>query len=93
VIGSFGNSDAYDSSVFKLAIERDPNVPVPTAETARYGKLPEIHHIFKDSPSNPPIVITLVFVAAVGATLPVLAGLVSCLWFLIVVYLANNSPS
>ncbi|GLI78866.1 hypothetical protein PoHVEF18_007188 [Penicillium ochrochloron] len=75
VIGSFGNSDAYDSSVFKLAIERDPNVPVPTAETARYGKLPEIHHIFKDSPSNPPIIITLVFVAAVGATLPVLAGL------------------
>ena len=59
MIGSFGSSDAYDSSVFKLAIERDPNVPVPTAETARYGKLPEIHHIFKDSPSNPPIIITL----------------------------------
>ncbi|KAJ5389635.1 uncharacterized protein N7496_000703 [Penicillium cataractarum] len=75
VIGSFGSSEAYDSSVFKLAIERDPNVPVPTVETARYGKLPEIHHIFKDSPSNPPIIITLAFVAAVGATLPVLAGL------------------
>ena len=77
MIGSFGSSDAYDNSVFKLAIERDPNVPVPTAETARYGKLPETHHIFKDSPSNPPIIITLAFVLAVGATLPVLAGLVS----------------
>lgn len=77
VIGSFGGSEAYDSSVFKLAIERDPNVPVPTVEAARYGKLPEIHHIFKDSPSNPAIIITLAFVLMVSAALPVLAGLVS----------------
>ncbi|KAJ5480745.1 hypothetical protein N7539_006639 [Penicillium diatomitis] len=72
VIGSFGESKAYDSSVFKLKIQRDANVPLPTAVTSRYGKLPEIHHIFKDSPSNPPIVITLAFTAAVAATLSVL---------------------
>lgn len=77
VIGSFGNSEAYDSSAFKLSIVRDPNVPIPTVEAARYGKLPEIHHVFKDAPSNPAIIITLAFVAMVGAALPILAGLVS----------------
>jgi oligosaccharyltransferase complex subunit delta (ribophorin II) len=76
VIGGFGTSDAYDSSVFRLSIDRNPELAVPTVETERYGKKPEIHHIFKDSPSNPPIVITLAFVAMVGAALPVLAGLV-----------------
>jgi oligosaccharyltransferase complex subunit delta (ribophorin II) len=76
VIGSFGSSEAYDGSIFKLSIERDPNVPIPTVEPARYGKLPEIHHIFKDDPSNPTIIITLAFVAMVCAALPVLAGLV-----------------
>lgn len=76
VVGSFGSSEAYDRSVFKLSIDRDPNIPIPTVEAARYGKLPEIHHIFKDAPSNPAIIITLAFVAMVGAALPVLAGLV-----------------
>lgn len=76
VIGSFGSSEAYDSSVFKLSIDRDLNIPIPTVEPARYGKLPEIHHIFRDDPSNPTIVITLAFVAMVAAALPVLAGLV-----------------
>ena len=80
VIGSFGSSEAYDSSVFPLSIERNPNVPVPTAEVTRYGKQPEIHHIFKDAPTNPPIIITLAFVAMVGASLPVLGGLVRFSW-------------
>lgn len=77
VIGGFGSSDAYDSSVFKLSIDRNPGEAVPTVETERYGKKPEIHHIFKDSASSPPIVITLAFVAMVGAAFPALAGLVS----------------
>lgn len=77
MLGGFGISKAYDASAFKLSIERDPDVPVPTAEVLRYGKQPEIHHIFKDSPTNPPIIITLAFVALVGAALPILAGLVS----------------
>lgn len=77
VIGGFGSSDAYDNSVFKLSIDRNPEEAVPTVETERYGKKPEIHHIFKDSASSPPIVITLAFVAMVGASIPALAGLVS----------------
>ncbi|KAJ6015453.1 hypothetical protein N7540_010044 [Penicillium herquei] len=75
VIGSFGSSEAYDSSVFSLSIDRDLDHPVPTVEAARYGKLPEIHHIFKDAATSPPVIITLAFVALVGASLPVLAGL------------------
>ncbi|KXG47061.1 Ribophorin II [Penicillium griseofulvum] len=75
VIGGFGSSDAYDSSVFKLSIDRNPDEPVPTVETQRYGKKPEIHHIFKESPSSPPIAITLAFVAMVCATIPALAVL------------------
>ncbi|KAJ5622353.1 hypothetical protein N7528_005585 [Penicillium herquei] len=75
VIGSFGSSEAYDSSVFSLSIDRDPDHPVPTIEAARYGKLPEIHHIFKDAATSPPVIITLAFVALVGASLPILAGL------------------
>jgi oligosaccharyltransferase complex subunit delta (ribophorin II) len=61
-----------------LTVERDPNMPVPTVDTQRYGKQPEIHHIFKDDPTSPPVVITLAFVALVAAALPILAGLVRC---------------
>ncbi|KAE8145105.1 Oligosaccharyltransferase subunit Ribophorin II-domain-containing protein [Aspergillus avenaceus] len=74
LIGSFGSSEAYNGAAFKLAVTRNPDHPVPTVEVSRYGKLPEIHHIFKDGPSSPPIVITLTFVAMVLAALPILAG-------------------
>ncbi|KAJ5774079.1 hypothetical protein N7457_008975 [Penicillium paradoxum] len=77
VIGGFGSSKAYDSTAFKLSIDRNPGEAVPTVEAERYGKKPEIHHIFKESASSPPIVITLAFVAMVGAAIPALAGL----WF------------
>ncbi|KAJ5935294.1 hypothetical protein N7466_004841 [Penicillium verhagenii] len=79
VIGSSGSSEAYDSSIFALSIERNPDIPVPTVDVERYGKLPEIHHIFKDAASSPPLVITLAFVGLVGASLPVLA----VLWLLL----------
>ncbi|KAJ5895144.1 hypothetical protein N7495_006835 [Penicillium taxi] len=75
VIGSFGDSEPYDSSVFKLSIERNPDVPVPTLTVERYGKQPQISHIFKDAATSPPIIITLVFVALVAATFPILGGL------------------
>lgn len=63
--------------MFKLSIDHNPEEAVPTVETERYGKKAEIHHIFKDSASSPPIVITLTFVALVVAAIPALAGLVS----------------
>ena len=45
---------------------------IPT--TVRYGKLPEIHHIFKLDPKSPNVLITIVFSLAIFATLPVLLG-------------------
>ncbi|KAE8380945.1 Oligosaccharyltransferase subunit Ribophorin II-domain-containing protein [Aspergillus bertholletiae] len=74
LIGSFGSAEAYNGAAFKLAVTRNPDQPVPTVEGSKYGKLPEIHHIFKEDPRSPPIVITLAFVAMVLATLPILAG-------------------
>lgn len=81
LIGSFGSSRAYNGVAFQLSIDRNPDVPVPTAEVLRYGKLPEIHHVFKGDPKSPPIVVTLAFVGIVLAALPVLAGLV-CMRYL-----------
>ncbi|EEP77625.1 conserved hypothetical protein [Uncinocarpus reesii 1704] len=77
VIASFGSALGYDSPAFRLSIKRNPDEPLPRVETLRYGKLDEIHHIFKSDPKSPPIIISLAFVVAVLAALPVLAGLVS----------------
>ncbi|EEH47008.1 uncharacterized protein PADG_03106 [Paracoccidioides brasiliensis Pb18] len=74
VIASFGSAKGYDDPVFRLDITRDASVseqPLPP----RYGKLKEIHHIFKADPKSPPLIVTLVFVIAVLAAFPVLAGL------------------
>ncbi|KAI4142976.1 MAG: hypothetical protein L6R39_004760 [Caloplaca ligustica] len=71
VIASFGSSKPYRSPAFDLKIELDPSAPPPSVEKPlRYGKLPEIHHIFKPDPKSPPKIITLVFTAAVIAALP-----------------------
>lgn len=73
VIASFGTSKPYSSHAFDLSIALDPSSPLPSQEKPlRYGKLPEIHHIFKSDPTSPPKIITLVFTAAVATTLPIL---------------------
>ncbi|KAI4174870.1 MAG: hypothetical protein LQ346_008165 [Caloplaca aetnensis] len=74
VIASFGTSKPYRSPAFDIRIELDPSAPPPSVEKPlRYGKLPEIHHIFKSDPKSPPKIITLVFTAAVVVALPALA--------------------
>ena len=61
-----------------MTINLDPGSSIPASEKPlRYGKLPEIHHIFKSDPKSPPKIITVVFAAAVIAALPVLLGAVS----------------
>ena len=73
VIASFGSSTPYKSKAFDLSIKLDTTSPQPPQEKPlRYGKLPEIHHIFKSDPTSPPKIITLVFVAAVLVALPAL---------------------
>ena len=78
LIASFGTSQGYKSKAFTLNVDLDPNVPIAIPERPlRYGKLPEIHHIFKPDPKSPPVIVTLFFTASVLATLPVLFGTVS----------------
>ncbi|KAL9102229.1 MAG: hypothetical protein Q9163_002611 [Psora crenata] len=73
IIASFGSSKPYNSHAFDLSIAVDPSSPLPPLDKPlRYGKLPEIHHQFKPDPTNPPIIITLAFTAAVLAALPAL---------------------
>lgn len=77
VLASFGTSQGYSSPVFNLEVETDPNVPLPKYEKPlRYGKLAEIHHIFKADPKSGPKIISLFFVLAVLATVPILLGTV-----------------
>ena len=78
VIASFGSSKPYIAKAFDIAIQVDTGYSLPASEKPlRYGKLPEIHHIFKSDPKSPPKIITLVFAASVIVALPVLLGAVS----------------
>lgn len=78
VIASFGSSPGYNKPLFTLIVEPDSAAAAAASEVKplRYGKLPEIHHIFRVDPKNPSIIISLFFSGAVLATLPVLFGTV-----------------
>ncbi|RGP79595.1 hypothetical protein FLONG3_2343 [Fusarium longipes] len=73
VLGSFGSSSPLISPIFDIEIYHVPNTPRPQYEPPlRYGPRAEIHHIFKVGDTSPPMIISLVFVIAIVATLPVL---------------------
>jgi oligosaccharyltransferase complex subunit delta (ribophorin II) len=78
LLASFGSSQPFSNHVFNLDVKVDANAPPPKYEKPlRYGKLPEIHHIFKPDPRSGPVVISIFFVGAVLATVPILLGVVS----------------
>ena len=78
VIASFGNTEGYYSEAFPLTVKVDSDTPIAAPEKPlRYGKQPEIHHVFRSDPKSPNILIVAVFTIAAVATLPVLLGLVS----------------
>ncbi|KAM3515392.1 hypothetical protein MY11210_000954 [Beauveria gryllotalpidicola] len=72
VLGSFGSSKAIVASVFDINVVRDPRHVNTYEVPLRYGKRPEIHHIFRADPKNPPKMISLAFAGAVLAAIPVL---------------------
>ncbi|KAM3566801.1 hypothetical protein ARSEF4850_000219 [Beauveria asiatica] len=72
VLGSFGSSKAIVASVFDVNVVRDPSHVNTYEAPLRYGKRPEIHHIFRADPKNPPKIISLAFAGAVLAAIPVL---------------------
>jgi hypothetical protein len=77
VLASFGDSsESFSNHVFNLKIENSNPAPSP-ATPQRYGKLQEIHHIFRADPKNPPVVISVVFTFFVFDALLFLLGGVS----------------
>lgn len=78
VIASFGSTQAFSNHVLdlELLINADAGVP-KVVKPLRYGKLSEIHHIFKADPKSGPVIISIFFVLAILASVPVLLGTVS----------------
>lgn len=75
VIASFGSSAGYNSEVFTLNVLSDQTTPSADPEKSlRYGKLPEIHHIFRADPTSPNILISIAFTLGAIAALPILLG-------------------
>ena len=72
VLGSFGATQGLTSDpVFNVEITHAADdKPVVYEKPLRYGKLAEIHHVFRGDPRQPPSVVSLVFALAVLATLP-----------------------
>ncbi|KAI1209145.1 Oligosaccharyltransferase subunit Ribophorin II-domain-containing protein [Annulohypoxylon truncatum] len=71
VIASFGSSEGFKKDIFDVQVTRDPiAAPIAYEKPLRYGKLQEIHHIFKDDPKSPPKIVSLVFVLAILAAIP-----------------------
>ncbi|KAL7949699.1 Alpha/Beta hydrolase protein [Trichoderma barbatum] len=73
VLGSFGSSKGSVTPVFGFTVKLDPAAAAPSYEKPlRYGKLAEIHHIFRADPQNPPKIVSITFALAVLATVPAL---------------------
>ncbi|KOS21649.1 Glutaminyl-peptide cyclotransferase [Escovopsis weberi] len=71
VLGSFGASQGLVARLFDLAPRLDAGAQAASYEAPlRYGRLPEIHHIFRADPSNPPKIVSVAFAAAVAAAVP-----------------------
>ncbi|KAG4417148.1 hypothetical protein IFR04_009717 [Cadophora malorum] len=75
LLASFGTTQGFSNHIFNLDVKLDSNVPLPKYEAPlRYGQREEIHHIFKADPKSGPKIISLFFILAVLATVPVLFG-------------------
>ena len=71
MLGSFGSATPLRVDAFQLRLQSDPDAPPPTYEKPlRYGKMPEIHHNFREDPRSPPVIISLAFLLAVSAVVP-----------------------
>ncbi|KAK6347315.1 hypothetical protein TWF696_007386 [Orbilia brochopaga] len=72
-IASFGQSSPLSVEIATIApvLDAAAKKALP-APPLKYGKLPEIHHIFRGEPRSPPKIISLVFLGGVLACLPAL---------------------
>ncbi|KAI5305056.1 hypothetical protein KEM56_005401 [Ascosphaera pollenicola] len=75
VLASFGDADGHNKPAFRLLV--DPSVETSAnTDPLAYGKLDEIHHIFKPEAQSPPALICSAFVILVLATLPFLTSMI-----------------
>ncbi len=64
MIASFSESQPFKKDLFDIDIKLDTNAPsAAVKKPLRYGKLDEIHHIFRLDAKSPATVITLLFTA------------------------------
>lgn len=78
VIASFGSAQGLTAPVFNLEFTLDPNNPTPASPSpVRYGKKPEIHHIFRIADKSPNKAFSVIFMAAALAAVPAMFGTVS----------------
>lgn len=73
VIGSFGSAQGIVADAFDIEINQDPNKPAPVAPApVRYGKKPQIKHIFREPTQYPYKAFSIFFMLVIAATLPIL---------------------
>ncbi|KAI1001707.1 hypothetical protein K3495_g6494 [Podosphaera aphanis] len=72
LLASFGESLAFSNHVFNLNVKVDAKTQRKYERPVRYGKLKEIYHTFKPDPESGSLIISIFFVFAVVATVPVL---------------------
>ncbi|CAL3970368.1 unnamed protein product [Diplocarpon coronariae] len=75
LLASFGPSKGFSDHIFDLDVQVDASIPKQKYEKPlRYGQREEIAHTFKEDPKSGPKIISIFFVLAVLATVPVLLG-------------------
>lgn len=79
VIASFGSAEGLIADAFDVSLKQDANAPAPPAvgPVLRYGKQPQIHHIFREPTKYPNPLFPTVFSLAIAGAVPVLIWLVS----------------
>lgn len=73
VLASFGASSAgFQKTVFDIEVVRaaEDVKPLVYEKPLRYGKLEEIHHVFRTGDKTPPKIVSVVFALAVVVTVP-----------------------
>lgn len=79
VIASFGSAEGLISDAFDISLKQDANAAAPGAvgPILRYGKQPQIHHIFREPTKYPNPFFPAVFSVLIAGAVPVLVWLVS----------------
>lgn len=76
VLGSFGSAQGLISDAFDIEIKADPSSSPAASTPVRYGKRPQIHHIFREPTKYGYKIVSVAVSLVIAATLPVVVGVV-----------------